>query len=79
MVLFIETVVRDCVPFLVLTNVVLVGFGIGLFVVFQEPLKDFDAGTADEDMKKVHDSFGTPWNAMETLFYAMVGTFEPEV
>lgn len=77
--MLIENVFHDCVPFLILSGVVLLGFSIGLFVLFQEPLKDYDASTADDDMKKVHDSFGTPWNAMETLFYAMVGTFEPEV
>eukprot|EP00210_Caulerpa_lentillifera_P006581 g6286.t1 len=79
LVLLIENVVRDCFPFLFLAGVVLLGFSIGLFVLFQNSLKDFHEHNADDDIKKVHNSFGTPWNSIETLFYAMIGTFEPEI
>lgn len=79
--------VRDCVPFLILSGVVLIGFSIGLFAMFQDIIEasnsndqeDNDGGDDNETFKKINASFKTPWRAMLTMFCAMVGTFDVEV
>lgn len=78
---------RDCVPFLILSGVVLIGFSIGLFAMFQDVIRasksddqeDNDDGDENETFKKINANFMTPLRAMLTLFCAMLGTFDIEV
>eukprot|EP00210_Caulerpa_lentillifera_P007789 g7433.t1 len=95
-VLMIENVIKDCLAFLVLTIVILIGSSLTLFILFQFPLqinKTYEANSKHEDIKGTFEdenkedevrtimeqSFGDPWKAVITLFYAMIGTFEPTV
>jgi len=82
----IENVVRDCVPFLTLAFSILGGFSCCLFVLFQHSLqeKKMQQDTEEEEEKDefknaIKQCFGDPLKAMVTLFYAMIGTFEPKV
>eukprot|EP00210_Caulerpa_lentillifera_P007810 g7453.t1 len=75
-VLMIENIIKDCAPFLVLALVILLGFSFAMFVLFQQALHENDHNDTRDLIKQ---SFGNPWKTMVTMFYAMVGTFEPEV
>jgi len=79
LVLLISNVILDCIPFLALSLVVLVGFSVAFYVLFQcvSNLATADALEEEEDL--IHDSFGSLRRSLSTLFYAMVGTFELEV
>lgn len=83
--MLIASVVKDCTFFLTLAILVLVGFGLSLFVVFQHSLNALECDDASmEDCggairQKIYSSFGNPVKAMLTLFYAMIGTFDYEV
>eukprot|EP00210_Caulerpa_lentillifera_P007620 g7278.t1 len=84
-VLLIASVVKDCTVFLTLAVVFLLGFGLFMFVVFQYSLsvlectENSNEECDDEIRNKIFSSFGNPLKAMLTLFYAMIGTFDPEV
>eukprot|EP00210_Caulerpa_lentillifera_P008888 g8480.t1 len=83
-VLMIENVIRDCMPFLILSGIVLVGFSLALFALFQQSLRHCDPCNQDHvgdisNWDEINASFGTPQKAMLTLFYAMIGTFDVEV
>lgn len=79
----IESIVKDCVPFLALAFAILVAFSFSLFVLFQHSLQEkrvlIGHGDEDEVKSNVDQCFGDPLKAMVTLFYAMIGTFEPKV
>lgn len=80
-VLLIENVVRDCIPFLLLSSVVLVGFSFAMFGIFQyvqyETVED---NTNENDCTTtVEAQFANPIDVMISLFFAMVGMFEPKV
>jgi len=80
-VFLISNVISDCIPFVRLTIVVLVGFSIALYLLFRcgsIPLSASASEDKDEG-ELIHESFGSPTRSWSTLFYAMVGTFEPEV
>eukprot|EP00210_Caulerpa_lentillifera_P007813 g7455.t1 len=87
LVLMIENVIRDCIPFLILSGVVLFGFSIGLFAMYQDvvhasdsnKLEENDMQEENETHQKIVSSFETPQKAMLTLFFAMIGTFDIEV
>eukprot|EP00210_Caulerpa_lentillifera_P007821 g7463.t1 len=87
LVLMIENVIRDCIPFLILSGVVLLGFSIGLFAMFQDviqisnsiKLEEDDGQEENETHQKIVSSFESPQKAILTLFYAMIGTFDVEV
>jgi len=78
-------VVHDCRPFLGLAFVILAGFSVALFVLFQccsiPPSTNATEEEDDDDDEGdlIHESFGSQWRSLSTLFYAMVGTFEVEV
>jgi len=82
-VLMIESVIKDCIPFLILTFVILVGFSLALFVLFQHSLQEKreqqDYKEDNEIKNTIEQCFGDPGKTMVTLFYAMIGTFEPKV
>eukprot|EP00210_Caulerpa_lentillifera_P008920 g8511.t1 len=88
-VLMIENVVRDCIPFLILSGIALVGFSLALFILFQHSLhysvasgQENDSGDHVEggiSLHKINASYGTPQKSMLTLFYAMIGTFDVEI
>eukprot|EP00210_Caulerpa_lentillifera_P007770 g7414.t2 len=81
-VLMIENIVKDCVPFLGLALVILLGFSFALFSLFQQALHEIKLIGKEHDIKETRDvieqSFGDPWKAIITMFYAMIGTFEPK-
>lgn len=81
--LMIENIVNDCVPFLSLAFVILAGSSLALFILFQSSLHErrSDEGSGEEDEIKamIEQCFGDPIKAMVTMFYAMIGTFEPTV
>eukprot|EP00210_Caulerpa_lentillifera_P007837 g7479.t1 len=87
LVLMIENVIKDCIPFLILSGIVLFGFSIGLFAMFQDVMQVIDSSKLEEDNgqeenethQKIASSFESPQKAMLTLFYAMIGTFDVEV
>ena len=69
----IENIVKDAIPFLGLALVILTGFALALHVLFR-------GVTEDEDMDKALDeAFGSFPKSMLSCFYALLGTFEPEV
>eukprot|EP00210_Caulerpa_lentillifera_P007783 g7427.t1 len=82
-VLMIENIIKDCVPFLGLALVILLGFSFALFILFQQALHEIkligneDANNETRDV--IEQSFGDPWKAIVTMFYAMIGTFEPKI
>eukprot|EP00210_Caulerpa_lentillifera_P008054 g7691.t1 len=86
-VLMIENVIRDCLPFLMLSGIILVGFSLALFTLFQQSLHQENSNEHDVEevdccestLDKINASFGTPIMAMLTLFYAMIGTFDVEI
>eukprot|EP00210_Caulerpa_lentillifera_P007761 g7406.t1 len=80
-VLMIQSVIKDSLPFLFLAFVLLIGFSITLFGLFQHSLQEKRkrSGEDDDVAHMIEQSFGNPPKAMLTLFYAMVGTFEPEI
>ena len=73
LVLMIDNIAKDCVAFLALAFVVLVGFAIALHVLFRSVPNDRE-GCSD-----VSDAFGTFPSSLVSLFYALLGAFEPEV
>lgn len=86
----IENVIKDCLYFLMLACLILVGFGLALFTMMRYCIDDHKDGDGsspsnstqerdDQVEKQLESSFRTPYKAILTLFYAMVGTFEPEV
>eukprot|EP00210_Caulerpa_lentillifera_P007778 g7422.t1 len=82
-VLMIENIIKDCIPFLGLALVILLGFSFALFIFFQQALHEIklidneDANNETRDI--IEQSFGDPWKAIITMFYAMIGTFEPKI
>eukprot|EP00210_Caulerpa_lentillifera_P003428 g3271.t1 len=80
LVLMIENVIRDCVFFLVLAGVVLVAFGIALFIMFQHVIRHHESSPDDDEtFENIKSSFKNPQKVLLTLFYAMIGTYEVEV
>eukprot|EP00210_Caulerpa_lentillifera_P007820 g7462.t1 len=82
-VLMIENIIKDCVPFLGLAVVILFGFSFALFILFQQALHEIKLIDNEDDNNETKDiieqSFGDPWKAIVTMFYAMIGTFEPKI
>eukprot|EP00210_Caulerpa_lentillifera_P007841 g7483.t1 len=82
-VLMIENIIKDCVPFLSLALVILLGFSFALFILFQRALHEKKSIDNEDDYNETRDmieqSFGDPWKAIVTMFYAMIGTFEPKI
>eukprot|EP00210_Caulerpa_lentillifera_P007751 g7397.t1 len=82
-VLMIENIIKDCVPFLGLALVILLGFSFALFILFQQALHEIKSigneGDNNETRDMIEQSFGDPWKATITMFYAMIGTFEPKI
>lgn len=83
LVLMIEHIVKDCIPFLTLAFVILSGFSLALFVLFQRSLQEkrvLEGVEENDEIKKdIDQCFGDPAKAMVTLFYAMIGTFDSKV
>lgn len=90
--MIIENIVKDCLYFLILALLLLVGFSLALFIILHS-CNDNEDDSQGEDpllnetsLSKVDDekaeegssSFSAPYRAVLTMFYAMVGTFEPE-
>jgi len=81
----IENVVKDCISFLLLATLVLIGFSFALFNLFQHALSSDSLQNAkihnEEDTlaSMIDLSYGNPLKAMATLFYAMLGTIDIEV
>ena len=61
-------VLMDIQPFVVLGILMIVAFGMAFRVLF--------ANAFDEDDGQ---DFNSPWRAFESMFYATLGQFEPEV
>eukprot|EP00210_Caulerpa_lentillifera_P007800 g7444.t1 len=87
-VLMIENIIKDCVSFLGLALVILLGFSFAMFILFQQALHekksiDNEDDDNEDDYNETRDtieqSFGDPWKAIVTMFYAMIGTFELEI
>ena len=87
LVLMIYNIARDCVAFLCLSFIVLFGFGLALHVLFRgiSASTEEDVSNARDDFIQDEDSvaasaaFGTFKQSLVTLFYALLGAFEPEV
>lgn len=79
LVFMIENVLRDCMSFLLMAFVVLVGFSISIFIIVQHLLDDHTTEKEDDPMPAIKASFGSLLRVMVTLFYIMLGMFEPEV
>lgn len=82
LVLLVDNVISDCLPFLFLAFVILVGYSIALFVIFQFYLEDHPNASEQPEGelgRLMYEQYGTPWRSVSTLFYAMVGTFEAQV
>lgn len=77
--MLVENVVRDCIPFLLLTLGVLAGFGFAMFALFQSILYELDFEEDNETRIAIDQGYGNPIKSMLTLFYAMVGMFDPTV
>jgi len=84
----IENVIMDCLYFVLLTISAMIGFGLAFFIAFQSSLGDETCNSNDlqegeckenEVREKTNMSFGSPWMAVLTMFYAMLGTIETEV
>jgi len=55
-------------------------FGISLFVLFKHIREVSEGAIEDHEMRvKIDASFGSPFKSMQTLFYAMLGSFDQEV
>lgn len=72
LVLMIDNIIQDCVSFLGLAFVILFGFGLALHILFRHAL------AGDEVVDGLSDAYGTLQSSLATLFYALLGTFEPE-
>ena len=68
----ITNIYVDCLPFLSLAVVILLGFGLALYVLLHEDI----AGLEDDALSLSH---GNILKSILTLFYAVLGEFEPEV
>lgn len=68
----IDNIAKDCVAFLALAFIILVGFAIALHVLFKSVANESD------DCADVSDAFGTFPSSLLSLFYALLGAFEPE-
>jgi len=88
LVLMIEKVIQDCLYFVLLASFAMIGFGLALFITFQSSSRnkncnndELQAGECKENeiKDKINMSFGSPWMAILTMFYAMLGTVEVEV
>lgn len=80
----IENIVNDCISFLFLAFVMLFGFALALHVLFrgitEGVLELEDKSNAEDDtIQDASDAFGTFQSSLATLFYALLGAFEPEV
>jgi len=84
----IENIIRDCLYFVLLSIFAMIGFGLGLFIAFQSSRGDGNCNSDElqggeckenEIKDKINMSFGSPWMALLTMFYAMLGTVEVEV
>ena len=69
----IYSIVWDSSIFLGLAFIVMIGFGVGMPALFRKP-----SGTEDE-IDDVKDAFGQINSSLETLFFALVGNFQPTV
>jgi len=80
MVKCLTCMLNDILPFVSLALAVLVGFSVSLHVLFRCSLNTHSTSESEEDIyTMIHESFGSPLRSLSTLFYAMVGTLEPEV
>lgn len=77
--MLVENVIRDCVPFILLTLAVLIGFGLAMFAVLQSIMHKMDFEEDSETKVAIDQGFGNPVKSILTLFYAMVGMFDPTV
>lgn len=84
----IENIVRDCLSFVLLVGCALIGFGLALYVAFHYSLDHSSCNINEgqegeckesEIKEQIDMDYGSPWKAILTMFYAMLGTFEPEV
>ena len=80
----IQNIVNDCVSFLFLAFIVLFGFALALHVLFRGLMDGAlahggESNADDSNNKDVEDAFGTFQSSLATLFYALLGAFEPEV
>eukprot|EP00210_Caulerpa_lentillifera_P007802 g7446.t1 len=82
-VLMIKKVIEDCIPFLFIAFIILTGFSLTLFGLFQQVLHNEESknseGEENETRNMIKQSFGDPWKGMVTLFYAIIGAFQPEM
>ena len=72
LVLMIDNIVKDCIAFLALAFVVLFGFALALHVLLRNV-------SCDESESESCDAYGSFRDSLLSLFYALLGTFEPEV
>ena len=76
----IENIIKDCFAFLALAFVVLFGFALALHVLFRSvPIEtDGDRGLNADEIDVRHP-FDTYRDSLLSLFYALLGAFEPDV
>mgnify|MGYP000459425404 CR=1 FL=1 len=73
LVLMIGNIIQDCILFLGLAFIVLFGFGLAMYILFRHEAH------GDEGNEEASDTYGSLQASLLTLFYALVGGFEPEV
>lgn len=73
LVLMISNIVQDCISFLGLAFIVLFGFGLAMHILFRHEMR------GDENSEDASEAYGSLQASLVTLFYALVGGFEPEV
>lgn len=73
LVLMIKNVAKDCAIFLMLAFFALFGFALALHVLFRS------VDPAELEAQELENAFKTFSFSLLTMFYAMVGTFEPKV
>ena len=88
----VDNIVRDSQYFLFLAFVILCGFAFGLRVLFRHTAVDnkqelgvlwqansTSNSTLYADNDDVRQAYGTAWRSLGTLFYALLGDFDPAV
>ena len=70
----ISDILKDCLAFLALATIIIVGFSLSLHVLFRHHVH-----VEEDNEDPVPFAFGSFWSSLLTMYYASLGNFDQEV